>query len=137
MSLALVVGIGNGGFGSVLCIGADNYIKVESACQPCCKTSDQVPAPGSTNEARVLEHAQHDDCFDCTDIELRQQILRQIPISNISLTDVQVFDAFCPATGVGRFVSSPQVLSSSGAFFYAGLACSSVWIGLASAVIRC
>lgn len=69
----LIAGLVAGSNGSVLCIGADDHVEVESVCQPCCASAElDCDARGCG-----LEHDDHEECFDCTDVAISLQILRE------------------------------------------------------------
>lgn len=69
----LIAGVAAGSNGSVLCIGADDHVEVESVCQPCCASAERdCDASGCD-----LEHDDHEECSDCTDVAISLQILRE------------------------------------------------------------
>ena len=75
--LLFVAGLTLGNSGSVLCVGDDDHVKVESVCQPYCNDSEAgciLRQPGSN-------HDHHEDCANCTDLPLIQDFLSQRPIS--------------------------------------------------------
>lgn len=73
LSFLLIAGVIAGSQGSVLCIGADDHVEVESVCQPCCASAERdCDASGCG-----LEHDDHEECFDCTDVAISLQILRE------------------------------------------------------------
>lgn len=71
LSLILVLGPTVGATGSVLCITADDHVRLESVCRPCCGTT--VDAHSSA----AVDHESHDECFNCTDISVSHLVLRQ------------------------------------------------------------
>ena len=132
LSLVLVSGVVTGSNATILCIGADDHVEVESVCQPRCSGGENsVPA---TTEG--LSGADHDECFECTDVEISQEVLQYRQSSLIG--GLQTLSLSLPAfTAVSSPCDFPRIPNRS---FSAGLSGPiSVSSGehLATTVIRC
>ena len=105
LRLFFIVGLTIAESGDVLCISDDGHIKIESICQPCCNTTDNVRLLTSSDS----RHNHHDDCYNCSDLQLNGPIwYRQNSesISNIILIKSQPLFAFNHNTNSTRPISS-------------------------------
>jgi len=72
LSLVLIFGVVTGSSGTVLCIGADDHVEVESVCQPFC-ASDKNSSQAVYEDPLPTDH---EECSECTDIAISLGILR-------------------------------------------------------------
>ncbi len=68
------------GFGSVLCLGVNGQIKVESVHQPCCNDAET----DCFSEPIGSDHDHHADCTDCTDLPVIRDSLSRRPLASVS-----------------------------------------------------
>jgi len=87
LCLYFVASLTTGLHGSVLCIDANEGVKVEAICQPCCDEEEEVC------EVTALGHdtEKHPRCVDCTDIPLIYESLLVRNFRSILIDDPAVF----------------------------------------------
>ena len=132
MCLLLIFGLVVSSYGTVLCIGADDQIKVESVCEPCCKSTEN----GHDIDVSVIDHSDHEECFDCTDITFTQDILRQSKSATFGETDSHIDHAAVSSALSHNFAG---IVNSVADLTAPREKCASATISvhLASTVIRC
>ncbi len=66
-----VVGIALGNPGSVLCVGEDGHVEIESVSNSCCSFHGETFSVDESGSGSV----QDDDCVNCTHVSLYQELL--------------------------------------------------------------
>jgi len=72
--------------GSILCVGADGHVEIDSFGHPCCEGCDAA----CLHEQDKAAEDHHSDCGDCTDLPLIQDTILNRPLSTISLNESPV-----------------------------------------------
>jgi len=127
--LLFVAGLALGSPGSVLCVGDDDHVKIESVCQPCCgdsETACNLTLSGS-------KHDHHDDCADCTDLSLTQGFLSQRPFTKTNYDGTIHLSYFAALTTVVNC----QLTATAATSPEHGLELPSKEALLSSTVLRC
>ena len=106
LCLCFVAGPAFGGAGGVLCIGADDLMKVEQVCRPCCTDTDE----NCSIEQTSLETEFHDSCYGCTDIPLSHESLSGRNFRTVSIYKTADFGS---ADGPMQARANPAVLSAT------------------------
>jgi hypothetical protein len=105
---------------------------VESACQPRCSGGgDKTQAA-----AEGLSGSDHDECIECTDVEISQELLHLRQSFLIAGLQTQSFSlpAFTAVSGQYNFTKAPACPLSAG---FSNQTSASFSEHLASTVIRC
>lgn len=68
--LLFMTGITLSSSAGIICLGDDGHAQVESLCRPACNDSDLACPQEETDH-------DHDDCTDCVDLPLIQELLSQ------------------------------------------------------------
>lgn len=111
LCLFFVAGLVLGGYGSVLCVGDDGLLKVESVCQPCFNDAGEV----CSSEPAGSGHEHQNDCLNCSDLPLHQNFLSPRPhVRKIGASPVHNNLLVRLTTPVHSQISQP-VLESPGA----------------------
>jgi hypothetical protein len=105
LSLTLVFGLISAGNSSMLCIGADDSVKVESVCQPCCTSAETA----CTKDVISLASADHEACYDCTDVPLIVELFHQKNSTAILGSNVHYFNP--PASMAAESVSNAACIA--------------------------
>ena len=82
LCLLFVAGLTIGGNGSVVCVGDDGLVKVESVCEPCVDEAGEA----CRVEQVDVEHDHQDECVNCTDLPVDQNSISTLP--NIQTSEV-------------------------------------------------
>ena len=127
--LLFVAGLALGSPCSVLCVGDDDHVKVESVCQPCC--GDLETACSFTSS--VSKHDHHDDCANCTDLSLIQGFLSQRPFSKTDYNGTIYLSYFAALTPAVDYQLTATAATPPGH----GIESSSVKALLSTTVLRC
>ncbi len=92
-------------------MGDDGHAKVESVCDPCCNDSE----PACFLDELEANHDHHDDCVNCTDLPLFQEVLKRRvlhPVVIEASPDIEFISSTINSCGE-RFLSEISRLSVS------------------------